>query len=110
HRREGLDVVLAADRSALTIAPGAPVDAVGPHVALELVHLLLVSPGVGVDAEENELLATHAIHERPLVWEHSPAGASPEAPEVEDNYLPAVVRELERLAVRVLALDVRCDV
>src|SRR2546421_310313 len=52
---------------------------------------------IAVDAEENKRLAFQLLHERPLVWEHRHAGASPMRPEVEQDHLAAIVAELELL-------------
>src|SRR5262245_21007593 len=101
--RERIDVPRAADRSRrVAVVEGAPGDGSFLRALLTFVVVLLA---VGVDPDQRERLALQFFHERPLVRHHLPAGASPEAVEVEDDDLALVVAELERDAVHVLADD-----
>src|SRR5260221_645741 len=76
-----------------------------PHlVALVLERAEIL---VGVDPDQGEGFLLEALHERQLPWEHSSARGSPKTPEVEDDDLAAVVRELEARALDVLRLEVR---
>src|SRR5262249_12122084 len=69
--------------------------------------LELFAVRIAVDAGESERLTFQTLDERPLVRVQGPARASPIAPEVEDHHLSPVVRELEPLAIDVLAVDLQ---
>src|SRR5262249_37977817 len=60
-----------------------------------------------VHAEKREGLVTQVHYERPLVGPLGPSRQSHIAPEIEQHHLPAIVAQLEALAVLILALDVR---
>ena len=88
------------DLRAAAVPPERPGDVFLFHPPFQLQRI-----AVTVDSEEGERLAIKALHERPFVRVHGPAGATPIAPEVEHHHLPPVVRELHRAAVQVFAGD-----
>ena len=103
--RPAVDVPSRRDRALdVPVEPRAPCDLFRLH---DLLQLLAIR--IAVDSEEHEGLVGEAFHERPLVWVHGPAGASPRAPEVEDHHLSAEVAELHGLPIDVLAFDFRSD-
>jgi len=51
---------------------------------------------ITIDAKYRERLSFVALHERPLVRDHCHAWASPEAPEVQEDNLAAVIREFKK--------------
>src|SRR5206468_662667 len=89
--RPGGDIPPGGDRPLLTsLPPGTPGDLFLRHYFLEVFFV-----DVAVDAEQGKRLAFQPFHERPLVWVHGPAGASPVPPEIEDHHLPTVFAQLE---------------
>src|SRR5262249_11687906 len=105
ERRPALDVPLGRDGALRSgaVKPRAPGHFLILNDLLELIFAL-----IAVDAQEDEGLAFHLLHERPLVRVHGPAGPSPVPPEIEQHHLAAIIGQLELLAVEVLALDVGC--
>src|SRR5207245_3075352 len=84
---------------------GAPLAAAIPKrrprdMLLFVLLLRLLAILIAVDTDESERLAFQTLHERPLVFKHRPARASPMPPEVEQHHPTAVVAEFEFLAVQ----------
>src|SRR5947207_6953235 len=67
------------------VPPGSPGDMLLLHRSAQT--LLRVA----IDAEQNKRLSFHSFHERPLVWVHGPAGASPIAPKINHHHLASVI-------------------
>lgn len=61
--------------------------------------------GIAIDADECKGLAFHPFDERPLVWEHCHAGASPMPPEIKHHDLTTIITEFELLTIHVFAFD-----
>src|SRR5262249_5292838 len=75
---------------------------------LLLVHHRLERLGIvtiDVDADKGKWLVLHRLDERPLVGPESSSLESELAPEIQQDNLAPVVRQLEGLAVLVNALD-----
>jgi len=105
-RRRGGEVPLRCNWPRTRVAridKGPPVDLLLLHDLLELLRL----EAADVDADEGEGLVFQVRHERPLVGPLAPSGQSDVAPEIEQHHLPAIVTQLEALAVLVLTVNVR---
>src|SRR5262249_51214099 len=89
------------DGAALAIEEGAPGD------LFFLLHLLeLIAGLIEVDADQGKRLALQPLHERPLVWHHGHARASPPGPEIKDHHLAPIITEAEFVAVGIHSFDV----
>src|SRR5262249_12797299 len=62
---------------------------------------------VAIDAKEDKRFAFKLCDERPLVREHAHARRSPMGPKIEQNHFAAVITQLKRLAVEIIAEDIR---
>ena len=104
-RRRGGQIPLRRDRPRPGVAridkrpPGDPL--LGRH----LLELLRVEPA-DVNADEGERPVSQICHERPLVRPLGLSRQSDETPEIEQHHLPAIVTQLEALAVLVLTVNV----
>ena len=65
-----------------------------------LANFLAIS--VTVDTDECERLTCQLFYERPLVRVHSPAGASPIAPEIQHDHFSSVITQFEFFAIEIL--------
>ncbi len=104
-RRPGRNIPLRGDWAAGSpaVPEGSPCD------ILLLGRLLQPLFRVTVDTDQNKRLVREFFDERPLVWVHSPAGASPIAPEIDHHDFSAIVAQIEFHTVYVFSFDVGCQ-